>query len=332
MTQRDTTLPRPPRLPIRVWEQATEQARVQPGDFAFRLILTALAVGTLLLMLWIAYQLFDNSRDAIREFGFGFLTNRVWDPVREQFGALPFLFGTVVTSAIAIVIAGSIGLGAAIFLSEYAPPIIRTPLSFLAELLAAIPSIVYGLWGIFVFAPWMARTGMPFLKDYFGWIPIFRGPSFGVSILTAGIILSVMIVPTVIAISRDVLLAVPNSQREGMLALGATKWEAIKMAVLPFARAGVIGAVILALGRAVGETMAVTMVIGNRAQITGELFRPGYTMASVIANEFNESQSPLHTQSMLEIGLILLVVTIIINGAARFLVWKVARNQRLTGI
>src|SRR5262249_31460935 len=181
-------------------------------------------------------------------------------------------------------------------------------------------------------APWMAQTGMPFLADYFGWIPIFGGPKFGLGFLTAGILLSVMVVPTVIAISRDVLLAVPDSQREGMLALGATKWESIRMAVLPFARAGVIGATILALGRAVGETMAVTMVIGDRPTIAHELFRPGYTMASVIANEFNESQSPLHTQSMIEIGLILLLVTIVINAIARLLVWKVARGQRLTGI
>ena len=312
--------------------RASDHARTNTGDFIFRAILTLLAVGTLLLMLWIAYQLFDNSRDTIREFGLGFITGREWNPVKEQFGALSFIFGTVVTSLIALVLAGPIGLGAAIFLAEYAPGWLRTPLSFLAELLAAIPSIVYGLWGIFVFSPWMARTGMPFLKDYFGWIPIFNGPAFGVSFFTAGLILAIMVVPTVIAISRDVLLAVPNSQREGMLALGATKWESIRMAVLPFARAGVIGATILALGRAVGETMAVTMVIGNRPQITEELFRPGYTMASVIANEFNESQSPLHTQSMVEIGLILFFVTILINLIARLLVWQVARNQRLTGI
>jgi phosphate transport system permease protein len=332
MAQDTQALPPRPPIFVRTLSRLSDDARTSPGDFLFRSILTLLAVATLLLMLWIAYQLFDNSRDTIRRFGLGFITEREWNPVREQFGALPFIFGTVVTAAIALAIAGPVGLGAAIFLSEYAPGYLRTPLSFLAELLAAIPSIVYGLWGIFVFAPWMARSGMPFLKDYFGWIPIFNGPTFGVSILTAGIILAIMVVPTVIAISRDVLLAVPNSQREGMLALGATKWEAIRMAVLPFSRAGVIGATILALGRAVGETMAVTMVIGNRPQITGQFFRPGYTMASVIANEFNESQSPLHTQSMIEIGLILFLVTISINAVARLLVWKVAAGQRLTGI
>jgi phosphate transport system permease protein len=329
MAQQSSALPQRPSVLSRI----TDQARTNPGDFIFRGILSLLGLGAILLMIWIAYQLFYNSRDAIRELGFfGFMVRDEWNPVREQFGALPFIFGTIATSLIAIVLAGSIGLGAAIFLAEYAPGYIRGPLSFLAELLAAIPSIVFGLWGIFVFSPWMARTGMPFLNDYFGWIPIFNGPAFGVSILTSGIILSVMIVPTVIAISRDVLLAVPNSQREGMLALGATKWESIRMAVLPFARAGVIGAIILALGRAVGETMAVTMTIGNRPEITSQWFNPGYTMASVIANEFNESQSELHTQSMIEIGLILFVIAILINFAARLLVWRVAANQRLSGI
>jgi phosphate transport system permease protein len=332
MAQQSQALPPRQGVFARVFGRVAEDARTGTGDFIFRSLVTLLAVGTLVLILWISYQLFDNSRDSIRAFGFGFIWARDWNPVRENFGALPFIFGTTITALIALCIAGPIGLGTAIFLSEYAPGYVRGPLSFLAELLAAIPSIVYGLWGIFVFSPWMARTGMPFLKDYFGWIPIFSGPSFGVSILTAGIILSIMVIPTVIAISRDVLLAVPNSQREGMLAVGATKWEAIRMAVLPFARAGVIGATILALGRAVGETMAVTMVIGNRPQITEELFRPGYTMASVIANEFNESQSPLHTQSMIEIGLILFFVTILINIVARILVWKVAAGQRLTGI
>lgn len=324
----------PPREPFfaRTVRGSLDQARTNTGDFIFRTILMLLAAGTLVLILWIAFELFDNSRGTIEAFGFRFVTGTDWNPVQETFGALPFIFGTLVTSLIALVVAGSIGLGAAIFLAEYAPAAVRGPLSFLAELLAAIPSIVYGLWGIFVFAPWMARTGMPFLNDYFGWIPIFNGPPFGVSILTAGLILSIMVVPTVIAISRDVLLAVPNSQREGMLALGATKWESIRMAVLPFARAGVIGATILALGRAVGETMAVTMVIGNRPEITEKLFSPGYTMASVIANEFNEAQSPLHTESMIEIGLILMIVTIIINVIARLLVWKVAAGQRLTGI
>jgi phosphate transport system permease protein len=331
MAQESPALP-PPSQP-NFFSRAADQARVNTGDFIFRGILTLLAIGAILLMFWIAYQLFDNSREAIQELGFfSFMAREEWNPVREQFGALAFIFGTFATSVVAIVLAGLVGLGSAIFLAEYAPGYIRGPLSFLAELLAAIPSIVYGLWGIFVFAPWMASTGMPFLNDYFGWIPIFNGPQFGVGILTAGLILAVMIVPTVIAISRDVLLAVPNSQREGMLALGATKWESIRMAVLPFARAGVIGAVILALGRAVGETMLVTMVIGNRANITSEWFSPGYTMSSVIANEFNESQSELQTQAMIEIGLILFVVTILINFAARLLVWRVASNQRLSGI
>lgn len=332
MAQQSTPVPQPPSLFGRTVGNLADRARTNPGDFIFRVMLTLLALGTLALMLWMVQQLFANSSDAIREFGFGFVTAREWNPVRLQFGALPFIFGTVVTSLIALALAGPIGLGAAIFLAEYSPRWLRGPLSFLAELLAAIPSIVYGLWGIFVFVPWLRATLMPFLNGYFGWIPIFNGPAFGVSFLAAGMILAIMVVPTVIAISRDVLLAVPNSQREGMLALGATKWESIKLAVLPFARAGVIGATILALGRAVGETMAVTLVIGNRPTITEQLFRPGYTMASVIANEFNESQSPLHTQSMIEIGLILFFVTIIINGLARLLVWKVARNQRLTGI
>ena len=316
----------------RTFGRFMNDVRTNPGDALFRAILTALAAGTLLLMLWIVWELFANSRDVFQSFGTRFITGRNWDPVQGIFGALAFIFGTIVTSLVAIVIAGPVGLAAAIFIAEYAPVWMRGTLSFLAELLAAVPSIVFGLWGIFVFAPWMARTGMPFLKDYFGWIPIFSGPSFGVSIITAGIILSIMVVPTVIAISRDVLLAVPGSQREGMYALGATKWETIRMSVLPFARAGVIGATILALGRAVGETMAVTMVIGNRPAITHSLFRPGYTMASVIANEFNESRNPLHTDAMIAIGLVLFGVTLLINVFARLLVMKVARGRRLTGI
>lgn len=332
MAHQGQALPRREPYLTRTFHRIADDARTNPGDLLFRGILTALALGTLVLVLWIIYQLFANSQDAIRAFGLGFITSDSWNPVRADFGALPFIFGTVVTSLIAVLIAAPIGLGAAIFLAEYAPGWLRGPLSFLAELLAAIPSIVYGLWGIFVLAPWLRESGMPFLSDYLGWLPIFAGPRFGFGILTAGLLLSIMIVPTVIAISRDILLTVPSSQREGMLALGATKWEAIRMAVLPFARAGVIGATILALGRAVGETMAVTLVIGNSPTITHELFRPGYTMASVIANEFNESQSPLHTQAMVEIGLLLFFVTVLVNAAARLLIWKVASGKRLSGI
>jgi len=261
---------------------------------------------------------------AVQTFGPGFLVSTIWDPVAGRFGALPFLYGTLVSSALALLIAGPLSLGAAIYLAEIAPPRLRTVAGFLIELLAAIPSVVYGLWGIFVLAPVLRATVQPFLSATLGFLPLFQGPYFGVGLLTAGVLLAIMIIPTITAIARDVLLAVPTDQREGMLALGATRWEVVRYVVLPYARSGIVGALILGLGRALGETMAVTMVIGNRPIISASLFSPGYTMAAVIANEFAEATDDLYLAALLEIGLLLFLVTLLLNIVARLLVWRVA--------
>jgi phosphate transport system permease protein len=264
---------------------------------------------------------------AITRFGLGFVIGMEWDPVSGQFGALTFVFGTLVSSIIALVIGGPLGIGAAVALSELLRGPIRSVLSALVELLAAIPSVVYGLWGIFVLAPILRSTVEPALRSSLGFIPLFSGPAYGVGMSAAGLILVVMILPTITAISRDVLLAVPMAQREGMLALGATQWETIWGVVLPTARSGIIGGLVLGLGRAIGETMAVTMVIGNRPGISASLFAPSYTMASVIANEFAEATSDLHLAALLEIGLLLLVVAIIVNAVSRFLIWRMTRGS-----
>ena len=293
------------------------------GDRAFRLALRAVAAGTLLVGLGLVISLGWGSRLAIREFGFRFLVTSVWDPVSGDFGALPFIYGTIVSSALAMLIAVPLGLGAAIYLAELAPRWIRPPITFLIELLAAVPSVVYGLWGIFVLVPWLRRVVQPFLGATLGFLPLFQGPPYGVGMLTAGIILAIMVVPFITAVSREVLLAVPNSQREAALALGATRWETTRLAVLRYGRSGLIGAGLLGLGRALGETMAVTMVIGNRPEVSLSLFAPGYTMASVIANEFTEATSDLYLAALVEIGLLLFVVTIAVNALARLLVWSV---------
>ncbi len=294
------------------------------GDLVFRWVVTALAVSILLLVAFIAFKMIDASMLAIRTFGLGFLGGTTWDPVFQEFGALPFVYGTLVSSLIALVIGGPIALGAAIYLAELAPDWLRQPLSFLVELLAAIPSVVYGLWGIFVLAPVLRTVVEPFLGSTLGFLPIFQGPPYGIGMLAGGLILAIMIVPTIAAVSRDVMRAVPNEQREALLAIGGTRWEMIKLAVLPYARSGIVGAVILGLGRALGETMAVTMVIGNRPEISASLFAPSYTMASVIANEFTEATYDLYLNALIEIGLVLFGVTLLLNAAARLLVWRVA--------
>jgi phosphate transport system permease protein len=245
--------------------------------------------------------------------------------VAEQFGALPFIFGTVVSSLLALMIAVPVGIGAAIYLSELAPKAVRPPLTFLVELLAAIPSVVYGLWGIFILAPWLRTWVEPILGRTLGFLPLFQGPPYGVGMLAAGLILAIMIVPFITAVSREVLLAVPRTQREAALALGATGWETTRLAVLRYGRSGLLGAVLLGLGRALGETMAVTMLIGNRPEISLSLFAPGYTMASVIANEFTEATSDLYLGALIEIGLLLLVLTLAVNALARLLVWSMGR-------
>ena len=266
---------------------------------------------------------------ALRQFGLSFVTSSAWDPVGGQFGAAPAIYGTLVLSALALVIAGPLALGVALFLVEFAPAWLREPVAFTVELLAAIPSVVYGLWGIFVLIPLLRQYVMPFLADtlHLGSTPLFSGPAYGTSMLAAGLILAIMILPYIAAVSREVLRAVPRSQREAALALGATRWEMIRDAVLPYARSGLVGGLMLGLGRALGETMAVTMVIGNQHQISASLFAPGYTMASLIANEFSEATTPLHVASLMAVGLLLLVTTFIVNAGARWLVWQTARSR-----
>lgn len=307
--------------------QAARPARhAQRADQIYRGVLIGFAAAILLLLLLIAYELWNESRPSLAKFGWAFLVGTEWDPVFEQFGALPFIWGTVVSSLLALLIATPISVGIAVYLSELSPAWIRTPVSFLVELLAAIPSVIYGLWGIFVLAPWLRQHVQPPLAKYLGFLPFFQGPMFGVGMLAGAVILAIMIVPTITAISRDVMRVVPNEQREAAIALGATRWEATRMAVLPYARSGIFGAVILGLGRALGETMAVTMVIGNRPEISLSLFKPAYTMASVIANEFTEATYDLYLSALIEIGLVLFGVTVLLNAVALLLVWSVGRN------
>ncbi len=301
------------------------------GDRAFAALTWLCAALVLGLLLLFVAELARNARLPMREFGWAFLWTRTWDPVARTFGALPFIYGTLISSFIALLLALPIGLGTAIFLAELAPGRLQAPLSFLVELLAAIPSVVYGLWGIFVLVPLIREPVQVTLKRTLGFVPLFQGPAFGISLLAGGVILAIMVLPTVIAITRDVVMAVPASQREAMYALGATRWEVIRWAVLPYGRSGIIGGVILALGRALGETMAVTMVIGNRPEISLSWFRPAATLASVIANEFTEATYDLYLQSLIELGLILIGVAIIVNLAARLLIWRLTRGFRATG-
>ncbi|KJR44423.1 Phosphate transport system permease protein PstC [Desulfosporosinus sp. I2] len=272
--------------------------------------------------------MYHSARPSIQKFGFSFIIGRVWDPVKEQFGALPFIYGTIVTSLIALLLAAPIGLSVAIFLNEMAISKVRTVIGFLVEMLAAIPSVVYGLWGIFVLAPWLRETVEPGLAKWLGFIPFFKGTPVGFGMLAGGLILAIMILPTIAAISREVMAAVPNMHREAALALGATKWEMIRLAVLPYAKSGIMGGVMLGLGRALGETMAVTMVIGNRPDILLSLFAPAYSMAAVIANEFTEATYDLYLSALVEIGLILFGITLILNVFARLLIWSVAKGPK----
>jgi phosphate transport system permease protein len=289
--------------------------------FKYGVLLVALSIFGVTLLIGI--QLIIHSRLPIEKFGFSFFWRTVWDPVGEQFGGLTFLYGTLVTSLIALFLAVPIGLSMSIFLSELSPEWLSNPISFMVELLAAIPSVIYGIIGIFILVPWMRNSGEPFLKSTLGFLPFFKGTPYGVGMLTAGVILAIMILPFIISVSREVLLAVPSTQREAILSLGATRWEMIWVAVLPFARSGIMGSVFLALARALGETMAVTMVIGNRPDIKLSLFEPAYTMAAVIANEFTEATSDFYIQSLIEIGLILFIVTILIHALARLLIYSV---------
>ncbi len=274
------------------------------------------------LLAGILYQLVFLSMPAIQRYGLGFLISSEWDPVHEQFGALPFIYGTLVTSAVALLLATPFGVGTALFLTELAPQRIRGVIAFVVDMLAAIPSVVYGLWGIFVLAPWIQDTLAPFLNKYLGFIPIFQGRNDGVSLLAAGLILAIMVVPFITAISREVLLTTPADLKAASLALGATKWETIWKVVLPYSRTGIGAGIVLALGRALGETMAVTMVIGNSPEINLSLLRPGDSMAAVIANQFREADSAIYLSALVAIGLVLFAVALIINLAARLLLWR----------
>ena len=299
--------------------------RLVSGDDVARLLVGGAAALILLLTAALVWELWANSHLAREKFGWSFLITRLWDPNGEQFGALAFLYGTCVTSALALLIGVPLGVGAAIFLAEMAPPKLSDALTFCIELLAAVPSVIYGLLGVFVMMPIIKTYLGPALKNTLGWTPLFRGPFYGVSFLAAGIVLSVMILPFIVSVSRQVLLAVPGDQREAALALGATKWEATWKVVVPFAQRGIYGSVFLALARALGETMAVTMVIGNNPQIKASLLAPGYSIAAVIANEFTEATYDLYVHSLIELGLVLFALTIIINGLARLLVSGTSR-------
>ncbi|HEV8524518.1 MAG TPA: phosphate ABC transporter permease subunit PstC [Terriglobales bacterium] len=301
-----------------------KSSRVADGAFHAAMLICGLSL--LVIVGVIVYELALHSKLSWKAFGLSFFTGRDWDPVLGSFGALPFIYGTVVSSLIALILAVPMAVGVAIFVTEMCPRPLRAPLSFLTELLAAIPSVVYGLWGIFVLAPLLREQVQPALARYAGWTGLFEGPPYGVGMLAAGVILAIMIVPIITSITREVMLAVPRHQREAVLALGATRWEMVRVGVLRNARAGIMGAIILGLGRALGETMAVTMVIGNRAEIAKSLFAPGYTMASVIANEFSEATEDLYLSALVEIGLALFLVTIIVNALARLLVWSVTRG------
>ncbi|MFS8084013.1 MAG: phosphate ABC transporter permease subunit PstC [Acidobacteriota bacterium] len=301
------------------------------GDAIFRATMFAVALFVLLIVVAMIAALASHSTLSIRQFGFGFLTGREWNPVKDQFGALAFIYGTIVSSLIAVLISVPLSLGIAIFLVEQAPNYLARPITFLVELLAAIPSVVYGLWGIFVLAPFLRVYVEPTLARWFGWLPLFQGPITGIGLLTGGIILAIMITPIISAVVRDVLSAVPNTQREAALALGATRWETTQV-VLVNGAPGIAGAVILGLGRAIGETMAVTMVIGNRPEISLSLFQPSYTLASVIANEFTEATADIYLSSLVELGLILFLVTFVVNAIARLLVWRVTRQTAGVGM
>ena len=300
-------------------------------DRIFRTAMTACGLAVLGVLVLIVYELTSRSSLSWHAFGFKFFSTSDWDPVNEHFGALPFIFGTLVSSLLALVMAVPLAVGVAVFTTEMCPKALRGPLSFFVELLAAIPSVIYGLWAIFVLVPLLSRYVEPFLAKTLGWTGLFEGPAYGYGMLAAGIILAIMIIPIVSSIAREVLMVVPQHQREGVLALGATRWEMIRVGVLRNARAGIVGAIILGLGRALGETMAVTMVIGNRPEIAKSLFASGYTMASVLANEFSEATGNVYLSALIEIGLALYLVTIIVNALAQLLVWTVTRGQPARG-
>src|SRR5882762_157873 len=311
--------------------QAATESLLKTGgseiaDGVFRYAMMACGICVLALVGVIVYQLITNSSLSWHAFGWKFFFHSDWDPVNDQYGAWPFVYGTIVSSILALIIAVPLAVGVAVFITEMAPVWLRGPLAFTTELLAAIPSVIYGLWAIFVLVPLLRSYVQPWLAKYWGWTGLFEGPPYGIGMLAAGIILAIMVIPIISSITREVMTAVSQQQREGVLALGATRWEMIRMGVLRNARAGIMGGVILGLGRALGETMAVTMVIGNRPEIARSLFAPGYTMASVIANEFSEATGDLYLSALIEVGLALFLVTMVVNILAQLLVWSVTRG------
>lgn len=319
-------------LPAQWLEKDRRKLRVEEaaiGDRIYEIITAVCALIVPALVVAIAVAIFAAAWPAFAKLGLSIVTSSDWDVAGGHFGAAPALFGTLASAAVALVIATPLAIGVAIFLSEFSPNWLRQPVGFLVDLLAAIPSVVYGLWGIFVLIPLLREKVMPFLRDtlHLGATPFFTGPAYGPSMLAAGLILAIMALPYISAVSREVLMAVPRSQREAALALGATRWEMIRDAVIPYARSGIIGGIMLGLGRALGETMAVTMVIGNRPEISASLFAPGYTMASLIANEFSEATNDLHLSALMAVGATLFVITLIVNAVARWLVWSVSRSR-----
>lgn len=305
-------------------------SKLRQGDEIARLITLLFAASVVLITVLLVYQLWINSVLPRHKFGLHFFVTQVWDPVTDEYGALPFMYGTLVTSALALCIAVPLGIGAAIFLAELAPPRISDTLQFFIDLLAAVPSVIYGLLGVFIIVPLMRTVIFPGLNKPLGFMPFFKGPSYGVGFLTAGIVLAIMVIPYIISVSREVLLSVPRDQREAALALGATHWESTWKVVVPFAKTGILGSIFLALARALGETMAVTMVIGNTPTISASLFSPGDSIASVIANQFTEATGDLYLQALVELGLVLFLMTFILNGLARLLI--VLTTQRGSGV
>jgi phosphate transport system permease protein len=296
------------------------------GDQITHAVTFLFAASVFLVTVFLVYELWIHSGPSRAKFGFSFLTGKVWDPVSEQFGALPFIYGTVLTSFIALLISVPLGVGAAIFLSELAPPRLSNACTFLVELLAAVPSVIFGLLAIFTLVPFLRQYGEPFLKKTLGFLPWFQGPAYGVGYLAAGVVLAVMTFPFIISISREALLAVPREQREAALALGATKWESTWQVVVPYARLGIFGSVFLALARALGETMAVTMVIGNDTGIHTSLLSPGYTIAAIIANDFAEATGDVFLSALVELGLVLFALTMVLNAGAQLLIIATTRK------
>jgi phosphate transport system permease protein len=307
-------------------------SKLRSGDEIAHLITFLFAASVVLITILLVYELWINSALPRHKFGLNFFVTQVWDPVLDEYGALPFIFGTVMTSTIALLLAVPLGIGASIFLAELAPARVSDTLQFFIDLLAAVPSVIYGLLGVFIVVPVMREVIYPALNKPLGFLPIFKGPSYGVGFLTAGIVLAIMVIPYIISVSREVLMSVPRDQREAALALGSTRWESTWKVVVPFAKTGIMGSIFLALARALGETMAVTMVIGNNPKIAASVFAPGYSIAAVIANEFTEATGDLYLQSLIALGLVLFLLTFILNGLARLLIIVTTQKGSEAGV